>query len=177
MADYIFYLSGEHPNLPFGEVIGVLESLNCDFRVKKRFDQFLIVNISNFDPRIFDRLGLSHMVCKILGSGKSLDNSIKNCDLTFNGSFSVRVTGNSSNIESKAGKLIENYSKGQTKVDLDNPDNEIIIFYLEGSEKYFITRKLKDIDRGDFPYSDEIHRLDGPSDLYWSCGNTDGYSR
>ena len=150
MGEFLFYLSGEHPSLPESEVEGVLNSLNLEYNIKLKEDQLMIVKISNWNQRISERLGLTHKIVKILGKGEKIEKAIQESDLSFEGTFSVRTVNKSSELESKIGKLIQGYNPNKIEVDLENPNNKILVFYSKVKNRFYITKLIDEIDRGKF---------------------------
>lgn len=150
MNKYLFYLSGEHPTLPSSEVKGVLDLLNLKYKIKKIENQIMITEISKWSPKITKRLALTHKITKILGQGKKLKEAIKNSKLNFKGTYSVRTIKRSSELEAKAGKLIQKNNSNKLEVDLENPEHKILIFYSKKNKEYYITKLIKKIDRGQF---------------------------
>ncbi|OUJ19370.1 tRNA G10 N-methylase Trm11 [Methanonatronarchaeum thermophilum] len=142
----VFELSGEHPELPFGEVVSVLEALDVDFRVCRRFGRVLVVEVDGVDvDYLGGRLSMSHRVCDFVSFARDLSGLLEvSSGLVPEGSFCVRAVGvgGGIDVERRVGGVIDGV------VDLEDPDVVYRVFIVDGG--YVLGEELFDVDRGGF---------------------------
>ncbi|WGI16773.1 methyltransferase domain-containing protein [Methanonatronarchaeum sp. AMET-Sl] len=146
---FVFDLSGEHPELPFAEVISVFEALDLDFEVFGCFNRVLVVGVEGLDVEYLSgRLSMSHRVCSLVGFERDYSGLIEvSSSLRPEGSFCVRAVNRGGScggrdVEREVGGVIDGV------VDLDDPDVVYRVFIVDGG--YVLGRELSDIDRGKF---------------------------
>lgn len=138
-----FELSGIHAEMPYEEIIGILESDLISYRIIKRIPRILILEIKkqNID-QLLDRPAFCKSINRLIFQSKlnlrEIEEKVKQIKfdkfIDEGKTFSVRIESfiprfeksnislNSEILEAKLGKMILENSKVPLKVDLDNPE-------------------------------------------------------
>ncbi len=154
----VFFLSGEHPPLPEEEVKAVLESYEVKYKVLMRADSSLVLDMDAKSPikrSLRDRLAFTKSFGSLLTILESRDLNERKLDIDpprITGRFratAIRVRGcckwiRRSDLEREIGSWILSRNP-RAKVDLDNPDVEIIA--LITSNLIIIFLKEYEVDR------------------------------
>jgi tRNA (guanine10-N2)-dimethyltransferase len=135
----MFHLSGEHPTLPRGEVLGALEAEGKNYRILEEHDCILVLETDASPNSLVARLAMTHRICSHLWTCPSIKedilSSLSNTDLLdqlpHGKSFAikvVRVRRSSPDLKTLelAAELAEALvSEVGFKVDLKNPEVQI----------------------------------------------------
>lgn len=156
MARLTFFLSGEHPKIPFSEVISALEAEGFVYEKVEELDQLLIVRTDADLYRISSRLGMCHWIGEHFCSCPPEDvvDSIGRSDLVdflpHSKSLSVRarrIKQYSPEIDTQvlakrvADKILEAYDYD---VDLEDPGSEVMLLLVEGKSVVSLIRAKVD---------------------------------
>ncbi|MEM3012092.1 MAG: THUMP domain-containing protein [Candidatus Hadarchaeales archaeon] len=135
----VFFLSGEHPQLPRAEVLGALQAEGASARVLEEFEQVLVVETEADPVKVASRLGMSHEVWMHLCTSRveELLEAVASTDVVdlmpHGRTFAVRVerVGRSSPLVSreKLSKEVADLLRREVgfKVDLERPEVELSI--------------------------------------------------
>jgi tRNA (guanine10-N2)-dimethyltransferase len=159
----LFEISGEHPLLPYREIETLLTSLNISFKVREKSRVFVID--TPVDKKVLknlaSRLALSFCISELLYKTNKINNLFKNAHKIIIPQGTFRIRGkkigsykhayNLMLLEKELGGLVAQ----DKKVDLENPNTEIRVLL---SKKFYICRKLFDVDRGCFEQRRVIYR-------------------
>jgi len=160
MSRFLFFLSGEHPTLPASEVKGAIEGEDEDFGVLEKSDQVLVLETDCSENVLSRRLGLCHWIGEhfCTSSLDDLFETVSNSDLVDflpqSESLSVRVKRvreyfedvDTQELASEMGELlVKEYGY---EIDLEYPDNEIIIVLSEDS--VFVSLLKRRVEREGF---------------------------
>lgn len=160
MERLIFFLSGEHHTLPISEALASIEAEGFEHEVDEKFEQVLIT-LTKADPKVLsERIGMSHWIgehfCtsipsrirEVVGSTDLIDN------LPHGKSIAVRIKrvkrhSSDLNTQDLAKKIADQILEEiDYKVDLTNPDNEIIGVLTDGKLVLGLIRAM--VDRAKF---------------------------
>ncbi len=159
----LFEVSGEHPLLPIAEIKALLASQNILFRICKKGRVFIINAPMDLEvlKNLASRLALSFRINELLYSAQNRKTLMSNAKKIYvpPGTFRVRgkKIGDSDRkdnlmlIEKELGARIAD----DKKVDLKTPDTDIRILL---TNKFYVCRKLFDIDRRCFEQRRVIYR-------------------
>jgi tRNA (guanine10-N2)-dimethyltransferase len=146
---YLFELSGEHETLPKGEIKATLEAGGIIYKIIEDDFGALVMKAPKMDiETIRNRLALSHVINSHFFSGEVKDIM----DLTIpieiqKGSFGVRskrIQNFHRNTDlKKLEKKVADCVKGENKVDLENPDNEIRVIISNRGHIGVVLAKIK----------------------------------
>ncbi|MBD3227992.1 MAG: N-6 DNA methylase [Candidatus Lokiarchaeota archaeon] len=138
-----FELSGIHPEMPFEEIFGILESQSIPFKIVKRIPRILILEIEEDNiNKLFYRpafcKSINRLILRSNFNLREIEKEIKQINfgdyLDKGSTFSVRIKSlipssekfnisvNSEILETKLGQMILDSSKVSIKVDLENPE-------------------------------------------------------
>lgn len=144
MGRLIFLLSGEHPTLPASEALASIEAEGFEYEIDEAFDQVLIARTEADPKALSGRLGMTHWIGEHFCTSPpdEILDAVGSTDLVdvlpHGKSIAIRVKRvkrhlsdlNAQDLAKKiADQILEmvNY-----KVDLTNPDNEIIGVLSDG---------------------------------------------
>lgn len=132
---YILKLSKEHISLPYSELIAVLEGEKLVYEFSN-FGEHLVLDVDTDDSRFLKRLAYTLSAYEFLGCGECLDNLAGEIFDNLAQIKSFRINGRSKTCV----KLGEKLFKFGLKVDLSNPEIQIMIF--EDGKKYLAGLQL-----------------------------------
>jgi len=154
----MFWLSGEHPTLPAGEVRGAVEAERKGYRILEKHDCVLVVE-TNADPHVLaSRLAMTRKICTHLWTSPATErdilDSLGSTDLVdrlpHKKSFAVRVCRvKRSSPDLSTSLLVKKIAMAlkdevDFRVDLENPDFEIFCVLTGGACVGGITRATVD---------------------------------
>ncbi len=165
----VFFLSGEHPQLPRAEVLGALEAEGATARVLEAFDQVLVVETEADPVRVASRLGMSHEVWAHLCTSKveELLEAVASSDaldlIPHGKTFAVRVRRvrrSSPQVgREKLSREVADMLRREVgfRVDLERPEVELSIALTEGVG--VVGMKLASTARGQMGSRRPKHRM------------------
>ena len=126
----MLYLSGEHPTLPSSEVISVLKGEGINYELLRE-NKLMILDIDTENPDFLSRLALTRYASEFVDKGDDLSKLALPTynKISMHETFAVRCIGKKGigkkRIEEELGGKIK---KLGMKVNLDNPDVEVLCF-------------------------------------------------
>ena len=129
----LLHLSGEHPELPRAEVIGVLEGEKIKYKISEEFmhKRLLIIDVDTDNTEFLNRLALTKSAGELIYISNNMDELASILSERIDGTFAIR--SESKRTEEILGRLI--WKRGY-KVDLITPGSRILCF--EDNGKYLV---------------------------------------
>jgi len=127
---YIFQLSGEHQELPNAELLSVLETEICGYRIIEEFPRarIIVIDINTKNSSFVKRLALTKIAAEYIDSSDNLGKLSDSIYRKIKNSKSFRIRCKSNTVESELGALL---FKKKLKVNLENPEKEVICFQID----------------------------------------------
>lgn len=164
MSRLLFELVGPNYDLARAEIIAALEGLSFDYRIEHSDEGVLTLDTECPIQMLQSRLGLTHRIFDLIGvtTKGNFSEVMEGYELP-SGSTAVRTKsilgheGDSQKIKENIGEIISDTNP----IELDSPEHEIFVLI---TEKYYVGRKLYELDRDAFrsrevknrPYSSPI---------------------